>query len=189
MALGWRKVSGSGRELKVFKFLCVYFLKTTKNKKKYIKARLDKTYPQFKTGGYFFRQYLNKYINIETIVLDAGCGDGGMISDLKLRPKLIIGIDKSEKLLNNNKIIDQKIISDLEKVPLTDNSVDIVSSEFVLEHIIGPELIFREIHRVLKPGGAFIFITPNIINPIMFLSKILPHFFHEFFRKIILGKN
>ena len=26
-----------------------------------------------------------------------------MISDLKLRPKLIIGIDKSEKLLNNNK--------------------------------------------------------------------------------------
>ncbi len=165
------------------------FFNNNKEQKEYIKGKLIKVCPEFKTGGYFFRQYLKNYINSNSIILDAGCGSDGIISEFQFMPKLIIGVDINKKLLDKNKIVNKKIVSDLEHIPLGNNSVDIVISEFVLEHLRNPSAVFKEIYRVLKPKGVFIFITPNIINPIMTLSKILPHLFHTLLRIKLLKKE
>lgn len=154
------------------------FFSSNKEQKNYVWTKLNKVYPEFRTGGYFFRKYLKYYINSNSIVLDAGCGDKGIISEFKFLPELIVGVDINKRILDRNQTVNKKILANLEHIPLNDNSVDIVTSEFVLEHLCRPELVLREISRILKPGGVFIFITPNIINPVMFLSKILPHVFH-----------
>jgi SAM-dependent methyltransferase len=51
---------------------------------------------------------------------------------------------------------------DLEKLTFSDNSFDLFISQDVMEHIFDPEAAFKEIARVLKPGGAHIFTVPLI---------------------------
>ena len=165
------------------------FFHSNKEQKDYIWEKLIRIYPEFKTGGYFFRKYLKNYINSNSIILDAGCGSGGIISEFKFMPKLIIGVDINKRLLDKNQVVNKKIIANLEHIPLENNSIDIIISEFVLEHLRNPAAVFKEIYRVLKHKGVFIFITPNILNPIIILSKILPHAFHTRLRTTLLKKE
>lgn len=50
----------------------------------------------------------------------------------------------------------------LEKLTFPDNSFDLFISQDVMEHVFDPEAAFKEIARVLKPGGAHIFTAPLI---------------------------
>lgn len=52
---------------------------------------------------------------------------------------------------------------DLENLTFEDESFDLFITQDVMEHIFDPEKAFKEIARVLKPGGAHIFTVP-IIN-------------------------
>lgn len=51
-------------------------------------------------------------------------------------------------------------MSDLKKIPLKDNSVDLILSTSVLEHIEFPDIFFSESFRVLKPGGSLYINVP-----------------------------
>lgn len=48
----------------------------------------------------------------------------------------------------------------LESLTFPDNSFDIFITQDVMEHIFDPKKAFKEIARVLKPGGAHIFTVP-----------------------------
>lgn len=52
----------------------------------------------------------------------------------------------------------------LEALTFTDGSFDVVITEDVLEHVRHPDAAFREIWRVLKPGGAHIFTVPLTLD-------------------------
>jgi SAM-dependent methyltransferase len=71
---------------------------------------------------------------------------------------------------------DAMILGDAHAIPLLDQSVDVVMSMSVFEHLKHPYLAAHEVRRVLKPGGYFI----GIVG---FLESVhgLPHgsFFHH----------
>lgn len=71
---------------------------------------------------------------------------------------------------------DAMILGDAHAIPLLDQSVDLVMSMSVFEHLKNPYLAALEVRRVLKPGGHFI----GIVG---FLESVhgLPHgsFFHH----------
>ena len=55
------------------------------------------------------------------------------------------------------------MVVDISKVPVpySDNFFDIVFSKSFIEHFYYPEEIFKEAHRILKPSGILINLTPE----------------------------
>ena len=53
----------------------------------------------------------------------------------------------------------------LENLTFEDSSFDLIITQDVMEHIFQPEFAFKELARVLKPGGAHIFTVPIVNKP------------------------
>jgi ubiquinone/menaquinone biosynthesis C-methylase UbiE len=93
-------------------------------------------------------------------VLDFGCGDGRTIDFFRnLLPETRwTGIDiASSPEVNERRRTDGEFITyDGYEFPLPDSSYELIYSYQVLEHVHKPDVAFREIARVLKPGGLFV---------------------------------
>lgn len=50
---------------------------------------------------------------------------------------------------------------DVEALTFPDESIDLFITQDVLEHVFNPDRALREIHRVLRPGGAHVFTAPK----------------------------
>lgn len=92
--------------------------------------------------------------------------------------KTLIASDVNPSALDNGDLNFSFVrITDISSIPLKDNSVDTVSAFDLLEHIPrswpsnsgeyrNPFIeIMNEIHRVLKPGGVFLAVTPAFPSP------------------------
>lgn len=51
---------------------------------------------------------------------------------------------------------------DLSALTFADESVDLHITQDVLEHVLDPAAVFREIGRTLRPGGAHVFTVPLV---------------------------
>lgn len=108
---------------------------------------------------------LKPELSKESVGLDLGCGTGVLTFKIAKLVKKIIGLDISDKMIQvaRNKNIDSRsnIIfkkADIsEKLEFPDNKFNFVISVATLCHINSLARIYREVHRVLKPGGVFIF--------------------------------
>ncbi len=95
-------------------------------------------------------------------VLEIGCGTGYGISILASKADEYFAVDKfvaNLEQLPENVHFTQMHVPELK--PFNDNTFDFVISFQVIEHIENDHLYLKEIYRVLKPGGVFIFTTPN----------------------------
>jgi SAM-dependent methyltransferase len=54
----------------------------------------------------------------------------------------------------------------------------------VLEHLDHPEVVFREVARVLVPGGSFLAKTPNRNHYMPLVAQATPHAFHQFYNRL-----
>tara|TARA_Y100000593_G_C4311446_1_gene338546 strand:- start:32 stop:715 length:684 start_codon:yes stop_codon:yes gene_type:complete len=92
-------------------------------------------------------------------LLDVGCGNGDFTYELERLGFDVCGIDFSEEHNLGNKFIKVDIQKD--KYPFPDNHFDLVFSKSVIEHLTDPGFLFDEVHRILKPGGTFVCLTPS----------------------------
>ncbi|MGA8029545.1 MAG: class I SAM-dependent methyltransferase [Bryobacteraceae bacterium] len=100
--------------------------------------------------------------------LDLGCGHQVFADWMTNEQAEIIascrtayGIDLDWTGLKAHPAISNKVFGDLAHLPFEAECVDVVSANMVAEHLADPEPVLREIHRVLKPNGVFVFHTPN----------------------------
>jgi ubiquinone/menaquinone biosynthesis C-methylase UbiE len=70
-----------------------------------------------------------------------------------------------------------------EKLPLADQSIDMLVSDFTFEHIANPAVVAPEIKRVLKPGGWVCARTPNRWGYIGVAVNLVPNRLHVKFLK------
>ncbi|MFO7828592.1 MAG: arsenite methyltransferase [Bacteroidales bacterium] len=99
-------------------------------------------------------------------VLDLGSGAGNdcfVARSFVGEKGKVTGIDFTEAMTDKARINNEKlgynnvefIQGDIEAMPLPDNSFDVVISNCVLNLVPDKEKAFKEIYRVLKPGGHF----------------------------------
>lgn len=96
-------------------------------------------------------------------ILDLGCGKGIAASVLFDR-KVSYGLDNNPAFVKQAKksgIYKKVILADATKVPLQNKSLNLVFSNCVIEHIKDLDLVLKEINRLLRKDGIFIFTAPS----------------------------
>jgi len=105
------------------------------------------------------------------LLLDLGCLDGDLIFMQKGKFKKYYGVDivynrirKAKKLAEEREIQAEFILYDLNNMPFPfkDNTFDVVTCIALLPYIFSLEDFFREVTRILKINGKFIFQVPNL---------------------------
>lgn len=126
-----------------------------------------------------FRQRILRVIRPNHIVLDLGAG-AGVVAQMNFRGQVakICGVDLDERV-RTNPLLDEGRVSDASAIPFPDETFDVVFADNLLEHLRDPAAVFAEVQRVLKPGGAFLFKTPNCRHYVPMIARITPHWFHR----------
>jgi len=106
-------------------------------------------------------------------VLDLGCGRGGVVELIWREVKLAAGLDPDSPSLAEHRAPGMPVVRGVgQRLPFGDGSFDLVVCVWVLEHLEDPAATLREVRRVLRPGGHFLFLTPNLRNPLMWLNRL-----------------
>lgn len=95
-------------------------------------------------------------------VLDLGSGPGHGAEMLAQAEAIVTGIDFSPEMVKAAQCRYPEITfreANAEELPFDDGVFDAVVSNYMVHHLARPEAVFREITRVLKPGGRFVFVV------------------------------
>lgn len=144
--------------------------------------RLDSwLYPNYERNwdDYLFRERVLEHIGSESVVLDLGAG-AGIVEHMNFRglASKVCGVDLDTRVVSNG-MLDEGRVSDAGEIPYADESFDIVFSDNVVEHLSDPQSVLQEVYRVLKPGGVFLFKTPNKYHYMPLIAQSTPHVFHQ----------
>lgn len=106
----------------------------------------------------------------DALLVDFGCGNGAQTAEFLYSGCKIIAVDVNhqQQELFVEYLLRQRLQSHLlvaqydgGNLPIKSESVDIVSSYDVLEHVVSESQALQEMHRVLKPGADLVMTVPN----------------------------
>lgn len=116
-------------------------------------------------------------------MLEAGCGSATHFHINKVARS--VGVDISQAQLDKNKMIQEKILGDIQTHPLPPDTFDLIICWNVIEHLSHPQQALRNFSATLKPGGLLVLGFPNLISFKGLVTKFTPFWFHEFFYKFM----
>lgn len=117
--------------------------------------------------------------------MDIGCGTGNYTIALATRGIDICGLDPSDQMLGIAREREPNISwikAKAEELPFREETFDGLSGVLTLHHWTDLNTAFREIYRVLKPGGRAVFFTSS---PLQMEGYWLNHYFPQMIRDSI----
>lgn len=134
-----------------------------------------------------FEDRVNHLLGTDDTLLDAGCGRTAPVLRKYIgRAKRLIGVE----LVDFSGVPEgiETYNSDLANIPIQDDSVDIIMSRAVFEHLQDPAAVYKEFARILKPGGKIIFLTANMWDYGTLVARLVPNRFHARIVKSVEGR-
>ncbi len=100
----------------------------------------------------------------DEVALDLGCGVGHALARIATKVRLAVGADATSGMLDGARTLLARegitnallVITTAERLPFLDGSFDVVVSRLAAHHFFDPGAAFREVHRILRPGGRFV---------------------------------
>lgn len=122
------------------------------------------------------------------VVADVGCGRGSTTVRLaeRLRPRVLLAVDRAHALLDVTRertagVPGVRLVqADFHRLPLPNDSLDLVVAAFCLYHSPRPPEVIAELARCLAPGGTAILATKSAdsyraLDELVATSGLDPH--------------
>lgn len=148
---------------------------------------LDRFYRHRQHPFRTFERHVDELLPARAVLLDAGCGRSvPVLRNYLGRAARLVGIDLvpftdvPPGIETHN--------ADLARLPLESETVDVIISRSVFEHLTDPESVYREFARVLRPGGAVVFLTANMWDYGTLVARLVPNRFHPAIVRRVEGR-
>lgn len=111
---------------------------------------------------------LRGLVSSDTVFVEIGAGDCALSLEIAKTAKRVVAIDVANEIERGEKTPEnfELIISDGSSIPLDPESVDLVYSDQLMEHLHPDDALAQvtNICRALKPGGIYFCVTPNRLS-------------------------
>lgn len=128
--------------------------------------------------------------------LDLGCGHEFLPSWMEEPSRLpspegawIVGVDRDRAAIRRHPHLRVRVIADIQRLPLRATLFDLVTANMVIEHLDAPQALFREVGRVLAPGGTFLVHTPNLDGYTTRLTRYIPQSLRPALARVLLNRK
>jgi SAM-dependent methyltransferase len=109
--------------------------------------------------------FLEPFLSKDAALLEIGAGDGLLSRAIAPRVREVIAIDVSRAAFDESSLPNNVrfVLTDGFEVPIAERSIDLAFSNQVMEHLHPDDAIdqLASIQRALRPGGAYVCITPS----------------------------
>lgn len=140
--------------------------------------------PDLRVSQDLYEEVLKHNVKPDAAWLDLGCGrhilpewraeqEKALVGSCRMA----VGLDYDLHSLIDHESLSLKVRGTIADLPFQDEHFDLVTANMVVEHLDAPEKQFEEVRRVLKPGGCFIFHTPNALGYATIGNRMVPERF------------
>ena len=113
-------------------------------------------------------------------IIDVGCGAGNLYHQVASRFSRYIGVDAVRYDGFPERGEFHYLDLDTGRIPLPDQSGDVVAAVEVIEHLENPRDFVRKLVRLTKPGGWVIITTPNQLSLLSLATLVVKQRFQAF---------
>jgi len=146
-----------------------------------------------------YKAKLTSVVTSERQWLDLGCGHqllpewmpgaAQKSAAIVSGSKRVIGLDLDFSSLRQHDTIVHKVCGEVNRLPFREKAFDLVTANMVVEHIETPAPVLQEIARILKPGGLFLFHTPNRLGYSSLVTHLIPSSLLPRLAEFLLGRK
>jgi SAM-dependent methyltransferase len=135
------------------------------------------SHSDFVDGTTEFHSLLATEINAGTTILEIGAGPTNETTSYLATLGRVVGVDVTHEIDSNTALSETHVFDGM-SLPFPGKSFDVCVSNWVIEHVQDPLTHFSEVARVLRPGGAYCFRTPNRWHYFTIGSQLVPFSMH-----------
>ena len=127
-----------------------------------IMYRLEERHWYFRGKRRIVRRLLQPHLGPRPLmILDAGCGTGGILAELG-ELGIVTALDPVHEAAGfcAGRGVERLVQGSVVQLPFPDGTFDLVTSLDVIEHVEDDGAALEEMRRVLKPGGLLLLTVP-----------------------------